>query len=143
LGLQHDTITVFRKGGLSIEKIKSVVGSKIEILQHSTSNPAAPGMLISHYAPKTKVVIARPGEYAIKYGSNIGVISFSEAQAYVDFKNQIILSSSNNYAEAARNLFSGMRHLDSLNLDAIVAYLLPDEDLGMAINDKLNRAAAK
>jgi L-threonylcarbamoyladenylate synthase len=143
LGLENDTITVYRKGGLSIEKIKSVVGNKIEIKQHSTSNPAAPGMLLTHYAPKTKVVIAQPGEYAIKYGNNIGVISFSKAQEYVDIKNQIILSSSNNYSEAARNLFSGMRHLDALNLDTIVVYLLPDEDLGMAINDKLNRAAAK
>ena len=40
-------------------------------------------------------------------------------------------------AEAARNLFAGMRRLDALQLDIILAELLPEEGLGRAINDRL------
>jgi len=55
----------------------------------------------------------------------------------------VVLSPSGDFAEAARNLFSGMRYLDGLGLDVILAELLPEKDLGRAINDRLRRASAE
>jgi L-threonylcarbamoyladenylate synthase len=53
-----------------------------------------------------------------------------------------VLSPSGNYTDAARNLFAGMRYLDSCDLDVIFAELVPEAHLGLAINDRLRRAAA-
>ncbi len=56
IGFIGDEIIVYRKGGLAIEDIESVVG-KVQIQEHSSSNPQAPGMLKSHYAPKSQLSI--------------------------------------------------------------------------------------
>lgn len=50
VGFKADQCIVFRKGGVAVEAIESIVGP-VEVRTHSTSNPQAPGMLQSHYAP--------------------------------------------------------------------------------------------
>lgn len=52
-----------------------------------------------------------------------------------------MLSGTSNFTEAAFNLFAGMRYLDQMDLDVIYAELAPEMDLGVAINDRLRRAA--
>ncbi len=52
------------------------------------------------------------------------------------------LSSLKNYQEAAVNLFSFLRELDEADVDVIIVDLLPEQGLGLAINDRLRRAAA-
>lgn len=142
VGFEREEVIVYRKGGLAVEAIEAVIGS-VKVLNHSTSNPKAPGQLKSHYAPRTTFKIGNPNELFNEYkGKKIGVISFSKKYEQVPLENQIVLSASGDFSEAARNLFAGMRHLDSLNLDLIIAELLPEKDLGRAINDRLKRAAA-
>ncbi len=142
VGFEGDEAIVYRKGGLAVEAIEAVIGS-VKVLNHSTSNPKTPGQLKSHYAPRTPFKIGNPDELFNQYkGKKIGVISFSKKYEQVSLQNQIVLSASEDFSEAARNLFAGMRHLDSLNLDLIIAELLPEKDLGRAINDRLKRAAA-
>jgi L-threonylcarbamoyladenylate synthase len=53
-----------------------------------------------------------------------------------------ILSPSGNTEEAAVNLYAAMRRLDRLNLKRIIAYPLPEEGLGRAVNDRITKAAA-
>ncbi len=142
VGFEGEEAIIYRKGGLAVETIEAVIGS-VKVLHHSTSNPQAPGQLKSHYAPRTTFKIGNPVTLLAEYhGKNIGVISFSENYDQVPSGNQIILSKSRDFSEAARNLFAGMRYLDSLELDLIIAELLPEKDLGRAINDRLKRAAA-
>lgn len=143
VGLTDMGLTVFRKGGLSIDAIRHVCGVEPFILSVSTSNPSAPGMLTAHYAPKAPLIIGDISNLQIKYDlSKTGAIRFRSYLKALPEINQIVLSANGDYAEAARNLFAGMRLLDKLNLDVIVAELLPEEDLGIAINDRLRRAAA-
>ncbi len=52
IGFPDGKATVYRMGGLEIDRIEEIIG-KVEIMPHSTSNPKAPGMLKSHYAPHT------------------------------------------------------------------------------------------
>lgn len=133
---------VYRKGGLSVEAIEALIG-KVEVQLHSSSNPQAPGMLKSHYAPRVPLVLGRIGELLDQHkGKRIGVLSFQQSWPQVPTVHQAVLSVSGDYAEAARNLFAEMRRLDGLNLDVILAELLPETDLGVAINDRLRRAAA-
>nr|WP_310590383.1 L-threonylcarbamoyladenylate synthase [Dyadobacter sp. NIV53] len=51
VGFVNDIPTVYRLGGLAIDEIENIVG-KVNVLPHSSSNPQAPGMLKSHYAPR-------------------------------------------------------------------------------------------
>ncbi len=136
-------IEVLRKGGLSVEKISAVVGDVI-IRDISTSNPEAPGMLSSHYAPSVPIVL---GDLAqLTNGANsdrTGILTFRNFIPNISTKHQIVLSPSGNYMDAARNLFAGMRYLDTCPIDVIYAELLPETDLGVAINDRLRRAAFK
>jgi L-threonylcarbamoyladenylate synthase len=73
-------------------------------------------------------------------GKKIGVLSFT--QTYLDgVQKNIVLSEEGKLEEAAGNLFMAMRELDSLELDIIITEVFPAEGVGMAINDRLARAA--
>ena len=134
-------IEVLRKGGLSIESIQEVVGNII-IRDISSSNPEAPGMLTSHYSPKVPLILTDLGQLnKVSDINRTGIISFRNFLPTIPTKHQIVLSPSGNFMDAARNLFKGMRYLDGCDLDIIYAELAPEEDLGIAINDRLRRAA--
>jgi L-threonylcarbamoyladenylate synthase len=140
LRVQHNEIEILRLGGISVEDLQPFT-SNIHIQQHSSSSPASPGMLTSHYAPRKPVYVGNIQELLLEFGSHkVGVLSFKE-----DFQMeaQRILSRTGNFAEAAANFFSFMRELDELNIEAILTEFLPNEKLGRAINDKLMRASAK
>ena len=68
---------------------------------------------------------------------------FSKYSEALDQSNQLLLSTSGNADEAAKNLFAFLRQLDGRGFDMIIAEVLPDQGLGRAINDRLLRAAAK
>lgn len=143
VGFPNGTPTVFRKGGIAVEALESVIGS-LEVRAHSSSNPQAPGMLKSHYAPRIPLVLSAPEAVLARYpAEEIGCIRFQSAFRGVPEVQQLILSPSGDYQEAARRLFAGMRQLDSQPLSVIAAELLPEEGLGRAINDRLRRAAAR
>jgi L-threonylcarbamoyladenylate synthase len=145
VGLEQGQVIVYRLGGVSVKEVEKLVGPVL-ILPQSSSNPKAPGMLKSHYAPKTPIFLGNLEELSRKYsekGIPFGVLSF--CTSYLDHapSRQIILSEKGDFNEAARNLFSAMRELDNAGLQVILAEELPEENLGKAINDRLRRAAAK
>ncbi|MCU0471285.1 MAG: L-threonylcarbamoyladenylate synthase [Arcicella sp.] len=142
VGFENDEVIVYRKGGLAIEEIEKVVG-KIKVNAHSSSNPKAPGMLKSHYSPRKDLVIFT-GEKFDRNITEIGYLAFQEFNTQIPEENQLILSPSGDYKEAAKHLFAFMRQLDGQeNIEKIYVELLPEENLGRAINDRLRRAATK
>lgn len=142
IGFEQEQVVLYRKGGLALEKIEALIGP-VQVKAHSTSNPKAPGMLHSHYAPRIPLVLGKLTELLnVHADKRIGLISFSERFAQVPSEYQVVLSETGNMEEAARNLFAGMRRLDAADLDLIVAELIPEQGLGRAINDRLRRAAA-
>ena len=132
-------ITLLRQGGVPLELIQHCVG-EVEVQLHSSSNPKAPGMLASHYAPRTKLQIGAIDDL-IRQNPDLHV-------AYLSFQINhpgvpgIVLSAQGDLSEAARNLFAAMRELDEKKYDLIVAELMPDIGIGRAINDRLLRAAS-
>lgn len=140
IGYEGEQITVYRKGGLAIELIESVVGT-VDVLDYSSSNPAAPGMLKSHYAPNKKVLLLPEGNN-IRLRERCGMLRYSEYSADTKKDSQFVLTEKKDLIEAAQNLFKGLRHLDGLDIDTIYLELVPDEGIGRAINDRLKRAAA-
>jgi L-threonylcarbamoyladenylate synthase len=130
---------LYRPGGTPVERIEAVIGrtapAKKQLL------PASPGMLESHYAPRKSVIIGDvPALLREHAGKRIGVISFSTDHGAA---HNEVLSPSGDIAEAARHLFAALRRLDAGDPDLILAEVFPQEGLGVAINDRLRRAAAK
>ncbi len=142
VGEENGEIIIYRLGGLSVDEIETIVG-KVSVQLNQSSNPKAPGQLKSHYAPKKRVFVGDLKELQSKYAhKKIGAIVFGndiKLNESILIKN---LSSTKNYQEASANLFSYLRELDESDVDLIIAELLPEEGLGLAINDRLKRAAA-
>ncbi|MBS0518116.1 MAG: threonylcarbamoyl-AMP synthase [Proteobacteria bacterium] len=129
---------LLRPGGATREAIEAAVGP-IGISHALPSGDAArssPGQLASHYAP------ARPVRLnATDVGADEGLLAFGPnppAGAMLTYN----LSPSGNLAEAAANLFAQMRALDRPGIARIAVMPIPETGLGLAINDRLRRAAA-
>ncbi len=134
-------IEVLRKGGLPVETIEEIAG-KVLVRETSTSNPEAPGMLTSHYAPRIPLVLGNIGELIKQCDpQRTGIMAFNNFFPGIPHDHQVVLSPTSNFADAAFHLFAGMRYLDSLDIDVIYAELVPERNLGIAINDRLRRAA--
>jgi L-threonylcarbamoyladenylate synthase len=142
LDLTTRPFLVRRKGGLTLEKLREVLPD-ISVADTSVSDPTSPGRLESHYAPRIKMSLT-PIEEALKYypAERVGGLFFSKLSPDLEVRNQRVLSPGEDLGVAALNLFAYIRELDALDLDIIVAELVPDEGLGLAINDKLRRASA-
>lgn len=142
VGEENGKIKIYRKGGITTEQIEKILGEKVIMNLHSDSNPAAPGMLKKHYSPNKTVEIINEFNWPTTLNNKVGYLSFSHLPEGFTSENYYILSKERNTEEAAKNLFSGLRYLDSLDIDKIYIELLPETGLGSAINDRLKRAAA-
>lgn len=139
VGFENGKPVVYRVGGLSIEEVEAIVG-KAEV-KLSSSNPQAPGQLVSHYAPHKPLLLGDISVLIRQYPQKkIGILSFSETFIAANMVKQVILSSNKNLEEAAQNLFSAMRQLDQSEAEIILAEEVPNVGLGRAINDRLSRA---
>jgi L-threonylcarbamoyladenylate synthase len=133
---------LLRPGGLPREEIERVLGRPLQRLPEDAVNdnaqPLAPGMLASHYAPRTPVRLnathVEPNEALLAFGR----ADIDGAQAAKAMMN---LSATNDLAEAAANLFGYLRALDERAARAIAVMGVPHHGLGEAINDRLRRAA--
>lgn len=110
---------------------------------------AAPGQLPSHYAPSCQVeVVEDIKSYTFDPDKSYGLLAYKglPKDGYVeahDWEAQEVLSPGNGkLAEAAVRLFYCLRSLDASGVDVIVAQPVSHVGLGVAIMDRLNRAAA-
>ena len=137
-----DTPMLLRPGGLPRGEIERVLGRALlrpaEDVDEGTGQPLAPGMLASHYAPRTRVRLnagdVEAGEALLAFGPD----SVPGAEAASAVMN---LSARGDLAEAAANLFGYLRALDTKGARAIAVMPVPHHGLGEAINDRLRRAA--
>ncbi len=136
---------VLRPGGCLIEDIEALIGS----VERAVSDPGkddaaqpAPGMLSRHYAPATLlVVLGRNQQASVLPGRKCGLMTYGN-QPFLDGFQQIQrLSESEDLQTCAVNFFAALRSLDSCGLDVIIAHEFPEFGLGIALNDRLSRAA--
>ena len=133
---------LLRPGGLTREAIEQVLGMALvrppEEPDTDNHQPLAPGMLASHYAPRTPVRLmardVKPGEALLAFGP-AALPGQKNAKAVMN------LSESNDLGEAAANLFGYLRALDAKGASGIAVMPVPSHGLGEAINDRLRRAA--
>ncbi len=135
---------LLRHGGVPLEAIEALIGSIPQRTVASNESAApqfAPGNLPQHYAPATSITLGLLS--APLPTGRIGALAFQSCPQPERFAAVEILSKRGDLVEAAANLFSAMRRLDALGIDAIIAETVPHEGLGRAINDRLTRAAWK
>jgi len=137
-----DDAVLLRPGGLPRGDIERVLGRKLAQppADSDSGQPLAPGMLASHYAPRTRVRLnagsVEPGEALLAFGP----LAVSGVDAATSVMN---LSARGDLDEAAANLFGYLRALDARGAHTIAVMPVPHHGLGEAINDRLRRAAAE
>jgi len=121
---------LLRAGGVPLEALEACLGHALAV-PDDPAVPMAPGQLASHYAPQGKVRLN--ARYA-KHGEVL--LGFGPVDADIN------LSPSGDLTEAAANLFACLHALDKIGATGIAVSPIPENGLGLAINDRLRRAAA-
>jgi L-threonylcarbamoyladenylate synthase len=133
-------VILHRAGGVTAEMIRSVTGMPVVENTHSTS-PSTPGQLKSHYATHIPLYKGNMRELIEQFkDQKMAVISFTRSYPVSAGSSLFVLSPAGDINEAARQLFDTMRRIDSMDIDVILAEDFPDQGIGRAINDRLNRA---
>ncbi|MCH2094825.1 MAG: threonylcarbamoyl-AMP synthase [Rhodobacteraceae bacterium] len=122
--------TLLRPGQITIDRLHDILGTPV-FERKDTETITAPGQLTSHYAPHARVrlnaVDWQPGELRLGFGA---------------VACDLNLSPSGDMTEAAANLFEYLHRLDAQQAEVIAVSPIPHLGLGVAINDRLTRAAA-
>jgi L-threonylcarbamoyladenylate synthase len=130
---------LLRPGGLTCEALAAVIGPIARGISPAQAEASrtlrSPGLLVSHYAPALPVRL-NAGDVA----ASEALLAFGPPLPGAGAVFQ--LSTAGDLVEAAANLFAGLRALDASGLAAIAVMPIPDTGLGLAINDRLQRAAA-
>ena len=142
VGCENENLIIYRKGGLDLDDVRKVFVGEILIKDHSSSNPQAPGMLSKHYSPKKRIEILSENTILdLMDKKSTGLLRYNTP--IEGFENQIVLSGKSDLNEAAFRLFDALRQFDKMDIQKVYIELVPEEGLGVAINDRLRRAAAK
>lgn len=134
IDLTGKDVVLLRAGGTALEDIEDFLGEKVLISHGNPDLPTSPGQMLKHYAPEHEFRInalkREEGEFFIGFGEVIDC--------------NLNLSKTGDLVEAAANLFSYMRLADeNKNYTKIAMSPIPSNGLGLAINDRIARAAYK
>jgi L-threonylcarbamoyladenylate synthase len=131
-----DTPRLLRSGGIARSEIEKITGP---LAGASKDEVSAPGMMASHYAPKAPMLLnansVRSEQALLAFGPSL-------PEGAGNALKMLNLSPSGDLTEAASNLYAYLRALDLVNAKAIAVSPIPNEGLGEAIRDRLQRAAA-
>jgi L-threonylcarbamoyladenylate synthase len=141
--LSGDVPFLLRPGGVSLEALQAAIGEvRVGVTPGQAEAPRtlrSPGLLVSHYAPVLPLRMA-----AVSVAVDEGLLAFGAPLLGAGAMFQ--LSESGNLNEAASRLFEGLHWLDEQGaangLRGIAAMAVPKHGLGLAVNDRLGRAAA-
>jgi len=153
LDLTQSIPVVLRPGGTSLEALRQVIPNCV--VRHAylaeDESAASPGMLIKHYSPRAKVLLFDGERESVlrrmvdeaRRRHRVGVLLFDEDEEAFEGIGIMAsrLGSESDLGEIANNLFSAMRDLDQKNVDVILVRGVGREGLGLAIWDRLLRAA--
>ncbi len=150
---------ILRPGGLSREALEALIGPvAVRAETPATGGPQpSPGLLGRHYAPRADLIlclgspaaaleeIARLALLKHTEGQRVGVLLADEDRPYFNHLPvfAFYLGPSRDLAQIARNLFVGLRALDEQGVDLILARDFGEYGLGLAIRDRLRRAASR
>jgi L-threonylcarbamoyladenylate synthase len=140
LGESFGEPVLLRPGGVPRAAVEEVLGvSLADSSAPRETAPRAPGMLASHYAPRTRLRLDARATGAREALLAFGPVLAEDSALAMKVLN---LSARGDLIEAAANLFSHLRALDAAGAETIAVMPIPHHGLGEAINDRLRRAAS-
>ena len=141
-------LRLLRPGPISREDLRKIA-KVIKPKKTKADHIEAPGQVESHYAPTTPlVVIDKPSEFVAEEGVKYGLLSYrgegnSSLMEATDWAHIEIMSpGKGKLAEGAVRLFYCLRKLDAAGVDVIVSESVSETGIGVAMMDRLRRAAA-
>lgn len=158
LDLSSEPPVLLRPGGLTRERLEAFLGLKLRIAdldEGEDAAPPAPGMKYTHYAPKAELVLFTgnlgqvPGKILevardlAARGKFVGILATTET---IDrYGNFLVFpaGSRSDLSTVAVNLFDALRRLDAAGCNYILAEGFPEEGLGLAIMNRLRKAASR
>ncbi|AEG16922.1 Sua5/YciO/YrdC/YwlC family protein [Desulfofundulus kuznetsovii DSM 6115] len=158
LDLTGDVPVILRPGGITREELEKVIGEVradpgVDGRPGGEFRPRSPGMKYRHYAPRVPLVLvegepervaARLKELAGIYrsrGLRVGVLATAETAGEYNGSRVVVAGPRQDPAAIASRLFAALRQLDELGVDVILAEGIEPRGLGLAVMNRLRRAA--
>ena len=154
--IENDTITLLRPGAITYDALSlvcenvKIADAVLEMLKEN-EKPLSPGMKYKHYAPATPLILLDGDDAAqaaflkneIKE-KKCAILCYDEEESTLKDKNSFLIpiGMREDLASHARRLFTALRDADKLGCDVIYAHLPPKEGLGLALYNRMIRAAA-
>ena len=154
VSLDGNTATLLRPGAITRDALLCVcdevnIASAVTKALERDERPLSPGMKYRHYAPKAPLVLIDGSKDDVlsffiekQKSETCAIICYTEECSSLSCENLIELGRENDLEAQAKNLFSALRNADTLNVEIIYAHLPPKSGLGLALYNRLIRAAA-
>ena len=151
---EGEYLTLLRPGAITADALtcvceRVVIAPAVLEQLKAGERPLSPGMMYKHYAPKAPLILLDgadedvltflQGEQATK---NCAILCYFEEIPYLTDKNLLPVGNRDDLATQAHHLFSLLREADTTGADVIYAHLPPMDGLGLALYNRLIRAAA-
>ncbi|MEW6502705.1 MAG: L-threonylcarbamoyladenylate synthase [Chloroflexota bacterium] len=164
LDLTQDPPVILRPGGIPREEIERIIGKVLLATKSPEMEEVlpSPGLLQRHYSPNSTLILVENTsgnrasaikvmlDFVLKAQKEvqkpIGILTVNEETHHYESFHQlevISLGSVNNLQEIGRNLFAGLRTLEQAGVEVILTTDFGEEGLGLAIRDRLRRAASQ
>ena len=143
---------ILRPGKVTYEDLKEIIPditiNNAVKNQCTDAKPASPGMKYRHYAPQSPVFLIKGDEKKVieffkskQNSENCGILCFEEDLEYLSDKNTLSFGKHNDEDAQAHELFDKLRTFDSLNVEKIYARIPSESGVGLAVYNRLIRAA--
>ncbi|HEY9176699.1 MAG TPA: L-threonylcarbamoyladenylate synthase [Flavipsychrobacter sp.] len=140
IGFAGENAVLYRPGAIAAEAVEKCIGER---LCHPEKAVRTPGMHPKHYSPFTPVIATNSLEYEIERnkGLSVCVITYDTYSSLLPVTDQVLLGTSDDMSVAMNMLYAALHDMDQRGYDVIIAKRFPEHGLGVAINDRLDRAA--
>lgn len=156
LDLSTEIPTILRPGGITLEDLREVIHNVVQdgSITNKDETPKSPGQKYRHYAPEAEMIlytgdvekiikkIKSDAKYLIDEGMKVGIMATEETKHNYTV-GQVFVSGSREKSETiAHNLFDILRNFDESNVDIILAEGVSFDNIGMAIMNRMVKAAS-
>ena len=152
--LDQENLTLLRPGAVTVDALSCVcdnvrVADAVTAALSENERPLSPGMKYRHYAPRAPLVLLDGYEddvlsfmYRQQNAEHCVIICYEDEAEYLRGERLIVIGERDDLATQAKNLFSALRMADSMDGDCVYAHLPPKNGMGLALYNRLIRAAA-
>ena len=152
--IEGDGVTLLRPGAITADALECIcenvkIAPAVTEALSENEKPLSPGMKYRHYAPKAPLVLLEGDDepvlsymYRCQNAERCVIICYSEETEYLRNERVIDIGARGDLEALAKNLFSALRKADEMNGEIVYAHLPPKEGMGLALYNRLIRAAA-